>query len=1162
MSPRESSPTNLPAAKAKRAPNARADSPAKNTVRAEDALEKAHNELQKRTAELSRANALLRRQIGQRERAREALRDKSSQLEAITKAMTVFLDTGNWNEASAFLLSGALNQTGSEYGFVGVVVEGPALRILSHKGMIWNEGVDKEFYQTGMRTNQELGYVELTDFESLFVNAFSNRGELRSGKPDSSPDSGARTGLPPLSDFLGVPVFKGRQVVGMIGVANRPGGYTGIEQAKIEILMRSAGVLFDSYRRQQLEAALEADRARAEEEVKVRARQQAAVAELGQRALGGAEINSLMNLAVVLTAQALEVEHCSVLELLPAGEELVLRAGVGSKEDRVERVTIAAGSASQAGYTLLSSAPVIVEDLNTETRFTGRSSLREQGLVSGISVVIEGQDQPFGVFAANTTRRRTFSKDDCHFLQSVANVLAETIKRKLAEETLRRNRDELELRVQQRTSELVTANALLREEIADRKVAERRLSMQHAVTRILAESTAPADALPQILASICKILEWDVGELWNVDREANVLRLDRIWHIDAIRTEELAAASRQAQYSPGIGLPGRVWDGCAPVWIADLKSDPTFTSRSAAVEEGLQSAFGFPIVLVGEVVGVADFFSRDSRKPDEDLLSTMTAIGNQIGQFIERRQAEETLRIQSAIVGNMAEGVRFVRASDSVIIYANPRCEEMFGYDTGELSGRPIEMVIAEDDEKSADDVVADIIKQLSESGEAIVEVHNVRKNGTTFWCRSHTSQFDHPEYGNIWVSVLEDITGRKQAEEQIKQRNRELAALNTAIAAVSESLELSEVLATLRGLLVEQLDVPAGGIFLYDDADDLFRLHSAWGLPAEVLAKIETFPAGGFHDDQMVPRPDAILSLEFGEFGEIASLLASVPDSGKVDWQSYLRVPLVAKGEIQGIAALLSFKPSMSSEDQVSFFKTLGQQVGVAIHNARLFEQVRAARLRLQTVSQRLVDLQEAERRNIARELHDEIGQQLTGLKLALEMCGRSTGDQAHGYMDKALALANETTERVHDLSLDLRPTILDDLGLLPALLWQFERYTATSNIQVSFDHQGLERRFDPAVETAAYRIVQEAVTNVARHSGASAAIVRIWSDENLLSVMIEDRGVGFDSRAALDKHTSSGLEGMRERARLLGGRLEIESAPGVGCRLTVELPLFRQSD
>jgi PAS domain S-box-containing protein len=1162
MTPKQSSPTNLPAAKAKRAPNTRADSPTENTVRAEDALEKAHNELQKQTAELSRANALLKRQIGQRERAREALRDKSSQLEAIAKAMTVFLDNGNWNEASAFLLRCALNQTGSEYGFVGVVVEGPALRILSHKGMIWSEGVDQKFYQTATRTNQELGYVELTDFESLFVNAFSNREALRPRKPDSNPDAGARPGLPPFSDFLGVPVFKGKQVVGMIGVANRPGGYTGIEQAKIELLTRSAGVLFDSYRRQQLEAALEADRARAEEEVKVRARQQAAVAQLGQRALAGAEINSLMNLAVVLTAQALEVEHCSVLELLPAGEELVLRAGVGSKEDRFERVTIDAGSASQAGYTLLSGAPVIVEDLSTETRFSGLSSLREQGLASGISVVIEGQDQPFGVFAAHTARRRTFSKDDSHFLQSVANVLAETIKRKRAEEALKRSHDELEMRVQQRTSELVTANALLREEISDRKLAERRLSVQHAVTRILAESAAPAHALPQILASICEILEWDVGELWNVDREANVLRLDRIWHIDAIRIAELAAASRHAQYSPGIGLPGRVWDGCAPVWISDLKSDPEFTRWSPAVEEGLQSAFGFPIILLGEVIGVAEFFSLDSRKSDEDLLSTMTVIGNQIGQFIERRLAEETLRIQSAIVGNMAEGVRFVRASDSVIMYANPRCEEMFGYDAGELSGQPINILIAEDGEKTAEEVVADMTKQLGEGGEAIIEVHNVRKNGTTFWCRSHTSQFDHPEFGNIWVSVLEDVTGRKQAEEQIEQRNRELAALNTAIAAVSESLELSEVLATLRGLLAEQLDVPAGGIFLYDDADDLFRLHSAWGLPAGVLAKIETFPARGFHDDQMVPRPDAILSLEFDEFGEIASLLASTPDSEKADWQSYLRVPLVAKGEIQGIAALLSFRPSMSSEDQVGFFKTLGQQVGVAIHNARLFEQVRAARLRLQTVSQRLVDLQEAERRNIARELHDEIGQQLTGLKLALEMHGRSTDDQAQGYMDKALGLANEVSEHVHDLSLDLRPTILDDLGLLPALLWQFERYTATSNIQVRFEQQGLERRFDPAVETAAYRIVQEALTNVARHSKASEATVGVFAQEKMLCVVIEDRGVGFDSRAALDKHTSSGLEGMRERARLLGGRLEIESAPGVGCRLTVELPLSGKSD
>ncbi|HSO75864.1 MAG TPA: sensor histidine kinase, partial [Blastocatellia bacterium] len=332
---------------------------------------------------------------------------------------------------------------------------------------------------------------------------------------------------------------------------------------------------------------------------------------------------------------------------------------------------------------------------------------------------------------------------------------------------------------------------------------------------------------------------------------------------------------------------------------------------------------------------------------------------------------------------------------------------------------------------------------------------------------------------------------------------------------------------------------------------------QSAWGLSAEIFARMESFPAAGFHDERGTPELDGIQSLELRDLG-IAPLDSA---GGEHEWKSYLRVPLVAKGEIQGVAALLGLAASEYSEDLIGFFRTLGQHVGVAIQNARLFEEVRAGRSRLQTLSQRLVELQESERRGIARELHDQIGQLLTGLKLTLETCAL-TPERMYDALGRAQSIANEVSERVHDMSLNLRPTILDDLGLLPALLWHFEHYTSSSNIVVRFEQTGIERRFDPAVETAAYRIIQEALTNVARHSGAPEALVRVWSTEDLVCVVIEDRGAGFDSRSALESHSSSGLTGMRERALLLGGQLHIESAPSVGTRLTVELPLNHRTE
>jgi len=210
----------------------------------------------------------------------------------------------------------------------------------------------------------------------------------------------------------------------------------------------------------------------------------------------------------------------------------------------------------------------------------------------------------------------------------------------------------------------------------------------------------------------------------------------------------------------------------------------------------------------------------------------------------------------------------------------------------------------------------------------------------------------------------------------------------------------------------------------------------------------------------------------------------------------------------------------------------------------------------RLKFLSRRLMEVQETERRNIARELHDEIGQILTGLKLTLEMGARLPADKTRECIENATTLVNELMARARRLSLDLRPAMLDDLGLLPALLWQIDHYTAQTGVRVEFRHNGLEgRRFSSEVETAAYRIVQEALTNAARHANVSEVTVQIWTEKNTLFITVEDHGVGFNSEERLPLSENSGLAGMRERALLLGGQLTIESRIGRGTRLMAEL-------
>lgn len=208
-----------------------------------------------------------------------------------------------------------------------------------------------------------------------------------------------------------------------------------------------------------------------------------------------------------------------------------------------------------------------------------------------------------------------------------------------------------------------------------------------------------------------------------------------------------------------------------------------------------------------------------------------------------------------------------------------------------------------------------------------------------------------------------------------------------------------------------------------------------------------------------------------------------------------------------------------------------------------------------LRTFPQRLIETQEAERQRIARELHDEIGQVLTSAGMMLTLSQhRRPGAQAE--IAEARALLDDLIGRVRNLALDLRPSILDHFGLTAALSWFFERYAAQTGVRMAFnDLLPEDARFGADVETAAYRIIQEALTNIARHAAVGEATVTVSSDGESLVVEVEDLGAGFDQEGVSAQ--SFGLTGMRERTNILGGRMIIETSPGAGTRVIAELPL-----
>jgi signal transduction histidine kinase len=217
-------------------------------------------------------------------------------------------------------------------------------------------------------------------------------------------------------------------------------------------------------------------------------------------------------------------------------------------------------------------------------------------------------------------------------------------------------------------------------------------------------------------------------------------------------------------------------------------------------------------------------------------------------------------------------------------------------------------------------------------------------------------------------------------------------------------------------------------------------------------------------------------------------------------------------------------------------------------------------ANLRLQSLSNRMLEVQEGERRHIARELHDEIGQALTAVKLHLQAALRRGGPEAKQPLEECVLITDQALEQVRNLSLNLRPSQLDDLGLVAALRWHVTRQAAVSGLSAEFGADELDERLEPALETACFRFVQEAMTNIVRHAGARHVWIEARRQGDRLRVSVRDDGKGFDVGAAMREaiaRGSLGLLGMQERVGLAGGRLNVSSRPGEGTSIVAEFPL-----
>ena len=413
-------------------------------------------------------------------------------------------------------------------------------------------------------------------------------------------------------------------------------------------------------------------------------------------------------------------------------------------------------------------------------------------------------------------------------------------------------------------------------------------------------------------------------------------------------------------------------------------------------------------------------------------------------------------------------------------------------------------------------------------------------------------------ELASAFNTMTDDLT-RSRAE--LLHRLRELGTLNATAAAVSGGLSLTAMLQAALDKVLDVMSLRAGWIFLAgDEAEPPLRLAVNAGLSAAFAAEGSERELGRCICAQVLDegRPRIVHDIR----RECPRLSAEVITAEGL--ACHASVPLIARERVVGVLNVASAWAREFTTEEIALLDSVGRQIGVAVENARLWEEVkRKEMLRGQLLSQ-VITAQEAERKRIARELHDDAGQLLTTLLVGLRTLEQTAAlpDAAQHRLTDLKQLAKHIFDEIHRLAVELRPNALDQLGLVKAVESCLCDFGQRVGVKTDFEVSGLDGlRLPGEVEIAIYRVTQEALSNVAKHAAASHVAVLLEKRNGSVVVVIEDDGQGFDAEAVFRSNGSArphlGLFGMQERAELLGGRLTIESERGKGTTVFVEIPL-----
>lgn len=380
----------------------------------------------------------------------------------------------------------------------------------------------------------------------------------------------------------------------------------------------------------------------------------------------------------------------------------------------------------------------------------------------------------------------------------------------------------------------------------------------------------------------------------------------------------------------------------------------------------------------------------------------------------------------------------------------------------------------------------------------------------------------------------------RRKTAEALHQRVNDLATLSDSSRTFLDNFETVRLYKTICKLAVERLGLDVAWV---ETIDPVTPPAAVYGLAQSKLPTLK----GIWEEGKGFDHQNSV----------IVRTIDDLQDHDQ-NYQAYGAFPLIFGGKPIGLLKILSRDKLFFSEDRLPLIQSFANLAAVAIQNTWLFGEVQTSNKQLHALSQRLMKAQEEERLHLSREIHDESGQLLSALTVQLGLLEREAGHL--GIVDQRIAdlkhTANEIQNNLHQLAVNLRPASLDHLGLVTALQQYVEEYNRQYDIVVEFEAIGLRgKRLRQDVETALFRVVQESLTNVALHAQATRVDVLINIRNDHIIAIIEDDGIGFTPISpTIESHL--GLFGMRERVEMLGGKLTIESSPGKGTAVSVEVP------